>query len=151
MRNRSQRRRQFQFESLERRETPSAGVSGAVQSLARSAHAKTAEIHMSGNGTVSGSTVTLTSGQSSQLGPITGTVTGTNAVVTGSKGSLTLTSVTGTFGKEHNGKESFHGTFTIVSGSVGGTAVTGGQGTFSGSLNVTANTLHITFKGKVTE
>ena len=54
MSKRSDRRRQFQFESLERRETPSAVAGGTVQDLARSAGARLGEIHVSAEGTVSG-------------------------------------------------------------------------------------------------
>ena len=72
-------------------------------------------------------------------------------MITGTNGNLSLVDFTGTFGKEHNGKESVHGTFSIAGGAVGQTNVTGGQGTFSGSEDMSADTIHLTLKGMPTE
>ncbi len=121
---RSRPRRQFQLESLERRDTPSAGASGTMQALATKAFS------FSGSATGSYSSVDAATfhGSASHLGAYTGTLnaTGSNCgaiVLSTSNGEIDLNSV-GKYGKASRAGI-IHGTFHFT--------VTGGTGEYAGA------------------
>ncbi|MDR3632741.1 MAG: hypothetical protein P4L84_02835 [Isosphaeraceae bacterium] len=142
-------RRQFTVEALERRETPSGGLSGGVHAMVR--HPKPIAFHATAVVALTSQTsATITNGQSNVLGAFSGNVAAGGASLTGTNGTLDL-SFNGAPGRPHNGKEAFHGSFKILSGSINGINVTGGQGTVTGTLIVSTESGNVTINGKITE
>lgn len=145
----SVRNRRMQFEALERRDTPSAGLAGGVDAAAR--HPR--PITFSGSGTavyVSNTSASIT-GTGTPIGNFSGTLTATSV----SHATVVLSSAGGqldfsTTGKLPTGKSThFHGTFKIDSGTGTFSAVTGGHGNISGTLH--GDSLSFTINGKITE
>ena len=141
--------REFSFEALERRETPSTGL-GGLHHLA--AHARA--IPLNGSGTVdytslTNGTVTL---HTRSLGTLTGTVvvTGSNTLTADLSGGTTVLDLAlqGTFttGKVPH----FRGTFTVLSGSQVNGAAVGGSGNVNGTVSTSTHTLNFGINGRLT-
>lgn len=139
--------RRYTFESLERRDTPSAGLHSAiVHHVSRPAR----PIAFRGSATIGltgPSTGAVTNGQSN-LGPFTGTIDGTNVTLTSPNGTLNLV-VAFKVGAPRGGRETLRGTFRIVSGNIGDTPVVGGQGTLNGVLTVASQSGLVNLNGKI--
>ena len=141
-------RRQFSLESLERRDTPSAGFHGHFHPAVRH-HV----VPISGTATVTltgANTGVITNGFSPALGSFTGTVNPGSVTLTGSNGTLNATFV-GTAGKTHNGRAPFHGAFHVVSGNLGTTSLTGGQGNVNGTIVVSGLSGQVRIGGRLVE
>lgn len=139
--------RRYTFESLERRDTPSAGLHGAiVEHVSRPARPiafrGSAQIALTGP-----STGSITNGQAN-LGPFTGTIDGTNVTLTSANGTLNLV-VKFTVGKPRGGRESIVGSFQIVGGNIGQTPVTGGQGSLNGFVTLASQSGLINLNGRI--
>ncbi|MDR3639540.1 MAG: hypothetical protein P4L84_37410 [Isosphaeraceae bacterium] len=144
-------RRRFEFERLEQRETPSAGLGGsAIHDLAK--HAKTVALHGGGTATYSSRSAATVTGNSTILGNFTGTITipsSGQAVVVLHSGSNTLDLAVK--GSSTQGKVShFKGTFTITGGTNQFMGFTG-NGTITSTQALNAPAFSFSINGKVTE
>ncbi len=146
---RNRRNRHFQFDALERRETPSSLGGGTMQALAT----KAISFKGSANGAFSSEDAATFHGSATHLGAYTGTLTAVGAntgdiVLVTSTGALDLTS-TGKYGKvSRAGIE--HGTFHFtITGGTDAYAGATGSGTITATVNHNTGALSSTISGKV--